>query len=244
MLIFGVYFVKNALMKNFLVFISLLSTLFFSAQMIGSVEDSVSVNKIPGLIPQKINGKFGYVNHKRQFVISPKFGLAMFYNEDCNLLNSLNKKAQKFGTKDFATVELNDEAYRINKSGKTVYKYVKKDLAKCPAEYKVQKYKAYIMQGFYGIVDKDSINEADFRDFVIYPQYQRLHVMEGDDINNPMIVAVYNNKFGVITKTGKIVIPFIYNDIKLNYSWKLGKMFEVSVDNKEYFYVDENNVAY
>lgn len=230
--------------NRFLLIFSLFSALFYSAQMANSTSDSVLVNKIPDLIPQKINGKVGYVNHNREFVIAPKFHIAMFFNPDCNLLNSSNPNAKKYGTKDFATVELNEIAYRINKSGKIVYKYEKKDLAKCTTPYKAQKYQAYVMKGFYGLVDKDIINEADYRDFVIYPQYQRLHVMEGDDIDNPMIVAVYNNKFGVITKTGKVVIPFIYADIKMNYSWKLGKMFEVSVDGKEYFYVDENNVAY
>lgn len=231
-------------MNKFLIIISFFSAFLFSAQMPELAVDSISANKIPDLIPQKMNGKVGYVDHHREYVIAPKFNLAMFFNPDCNLLHSSNPKAKKFGTKNYATVEINEIAYRINKTGKTVYKYEKKDLAKCPREYKTQKYKAYIMQGFYGLVDKDSINEGDYRDFVIYPQFQRLHVMEGDDINNPMIVAVYQNKFGVIDKTGKVIIPFVYADIKLNFSWKLAKMFEVSVDSKEYFYVDENNVAY
>ncbi|MGS0748392.1 WG repeat-containing protein [Halpernia sp. GG3] len=226
------------MMKTFFFNFIFLTTLF-SAQ-----NDSGRINKVPDLIPQKINGNFGYVNHKRKYVIAPKYNLAMFFNSDCNLLNSKNKKVRLFGGSGYATVEENKIAYRINKSGKKVYKYITKDLAKCPSEYKAQKYKAYIMHGFFGLVDKDSINEGNYKDFVIYPQYQRLHVMEGDDINNPMIVAVYNNKFGVIDKNAKVIIPFIYADIKLNYSWFLGKMFEVSVDNKEYFYVDENNMAY
>lgn len=239
MLIFGFYFVAKAFMKTIFLFNFLFFTVLFQAQT-----DSASVNKIPDLIPQKMNGKVGYVNHNREYVIAPQFHLAMFFNPDCNLLNSKNKKAKKFGLPDYATVEENKIAFRIDKNGKKVYKYVKKDLEKCPAEFKAQKYKAYIMQGFYGLVDKDSINEGNYKDFVIYPQYQRLHVMEGDDIENPMIVAVYNNKFGVINKTGKVIIPFVYADIKLNFSWLLGKMFEVSVDSKEYFYIDENNAAY
>jgi hypothetical protein len=226
-------------MKTVFGLIFIISTYFCSAQT-----DSTRVNKIPDLIPQKMNGKVGYVNHKREYVIAPQFHLAMFFNSDCNLLNSQNVKAKKFGSPKYATVEENEIAYRIDKKGNKVYKYNKKDFAKCPSMIKTQKYKAYIMNGFFGLVNKDSINEGNYKDFVIYPQYQRLHVMEGDDINNPMIVAVQNNLFGVIDKTGKTIIPFIYSDIKLNYSWLLGKMFEVSVDGKEYFYVDENNMAY
>ena len=226
-------------MKNFFLF----NLIFLSVFLFGQ-KDSISINKIPDLIPQKMNGKVGYVNHDREYVIQPQFHLAMFFNPDCNLLNSKNTKVKKFGSANFATVEENEISYRINKKGQKVYKYDKKDSAKCPVENKTQKYKAYIMQGFFGLVDKDSINEGNYKDFVIYPQYQRLHVMEGDDVNNPMIVAVQNNLFGVIDKNGKTIIPFIYSDIKLNYSWLLGKMFEVSVDSKEYFYVDENNVAY
>lgn len=235
-------FCNEIFMKQFLAFGFLFFVLFSYGQMAST--DSIKVNKIPDLIPQKIDGKVGYVNQQREFVIKPQFGLAMFYNPDCNLINSSNKKAQKFGSADYATVEENKTAYRINKKGVKVYKYLKADLGKCPVEYKTQTYKAYVMQGYFGLVDKDSINEGDYREFVIYPQYQRLHVMEGDDIDNPMIVAVHNNKFGVIDKHAKVIIPFVYSDIKLNYSWKLAKMFEVSADSKEYFYIDENNVAY
>lgn len=229
--------------KIFLLNVFLLIGLSYAQANI-SKQDTLYSTAIPDLIPQKINGKIGYVNHKSEFVIAPQFNLAMFFNEDCNLLNSNNAKAKVFGTPDYATVEYNKVAYRINKKGKRVYKYESKDLVKCPSQFKSQKYKAYVMQGFYGLVQKENINERDYREFVIYPQYQRLHVMESDDIENPMIVAVYNNKFGVIDKNAKVIIPFVYNDIKLNYSWKLGKMFEVSVQDGEYFYVDKNNKAY
>ena len=59
-----------------------------------------------------------------------------------------------------------------------------------------------------------------------------------------MIVAVKNDMFGVVDKKNKIVVPFIYNDIKTNLSWKTAHLFEVSKDGKEYFFVDEKNKAY
>jgi hypothetical protein len=55
-----------------------------------------------------------------------------------------------------------------------------------------------------------------------------------------MIVASKNNVFGVMDVNGKVIIPFEYSNIKRNFSWKLGKMFEVSKDGKNYYYVDAN----
>jgi hypothetical protein len=46
-----------------------------------------------------------------------------------------------------------------------------------------------------------------------------------------MIVASKNNVFGGGCEW-KVIIPFEYSDIKRNFSWKLGKMFEVSKDGK------------
>lgn len=206
--------------------------------------DSLKYENIPALIPQKVNEKFGYVDHQKKMVIPAQYDLAMFFGKDCNLSNSMNRKIRKFGSDNYATVEIDKIAYRIDKNGKKVYQYKLEDLGKCPAEYLEQKYKAYVMNGFYGLVDRDYINENNYKEFVIYPQFQRLHVMEGDDIENPMIVAVYNNRFGVINKKAEVIIPFIYKDIKFNFSWKQAHMFEVSEDGQNYFYIDENNRAY
>jgi hypothetical protein len=59
-----------------------------------------------------------------------------------------------------------------------------------------------------------------------------------------MIIASKNNVFGVVDVNGKVIIPFEYSDIKRNFSWKLGKMFEVSKDSKNYYYVDSQNKTY
>ncbi|MBB4808012.1 hypothetical protein HNP38_003352 [Chryseobacterium defluvii] len=208
--------------------------------------DLIILNKdVPVLIPQKREDKFGYINQKGKFLIQPEYHIAVFFAEDCNLLNSPNEKVRKFGTKEYATVEKDMISYRINQAGKRVYEYKTDDLGKCKSEFKQQQYQAYVLNGFYGIIEKAKfVNAADYRDYHIYPQYHYLHIMEGDDVSNPMIVASYNDRFGVIDVNNKVVIPFEYSNIKRNFSWKLGRMFEVTKDGTNYYYIDANNKAY
>jgi len=198
---------------------------------------------LPSLIPQKIDGKAGYINQEGKIVISPEYHIAMFFSEDCNILNSPSKNARVFGSAEYATVEKNNISYRINKKGKRVYQYKNSDLGKCSQPYVMSKYKAFTLNGIYGLVSKENIDVGGYKDFDIYPQYQMLYVLESDR-ENPMIIAVMNNKFGVVDKNNKIIIPFIYDDIKTNLSWKTAHLFEVSNDGKNYFYVDKNNKAY
>lgn len=198
---------------------------------------------LPSLIPQKIDQKSGYINQNGKMVITPEYHIAMFFSEDCNLLNSPNKKARVFGSADYATVEKNKISYRINKKGTRVYQYKKSDLGVCSQPYEMHKYKAFTLNGMYGLVSKDSIDLGGYKDFDIYPQYQMLYVLESDR-ENPMMIAVRNNKFGIVDKQNKVIIPFVYADIKMNLSWKTAHLFEVSKDGKNYLYVDKNNKAY
>ena len=209
--------------------------------------DLVIINKdLPVLIPKKKDGKFGYVNQKGKFIISPEYHIAVFFYEDCNLLNSPNEKVRKFGTKDYATVEKDLISYRIDQKGKRVYEFKDKDLGQCKFEpYKQQLFQAYVSNGFYGIIEKSKfVNAADYRQYQIYPQYQYLYIMEGDDTADPMIVASNNDRFGVIDVNNKVIIPFEYSNIKRNFSWKLGKMFEVTKDGTNYYYIDADNKTY
>lgn len=200
---------------------------------------------IPLLIPQRSNDNFGYINQNGQFVIKPEYHIAMFFAEDCNLLNSPNPKAKKFGTAQFATVEKNNISYRIDKTGKKAYQFKNEDLGKCQAEFKKQLFHAYILNGHYGIIEDATFsNPSDRSQFKIYPKYEYLHILEGDDLTNPMIVASHKDKFGIIDVNNNIIIPFEYSDIKRNYSWKLGRMFEVTKDDKTYYYIDANNKSY
>lgn len=202
--------------------------------------------ELPLLIPKKKEGNFGYVNQKGKFIIQPEYHIALFFYEDCNLLNSPNEKLRKFGTAEYATVEKDEISYRIDKKGKRVYQYKQPDLGKCiHKEYVQQLFQAYTMNGFFGIIEKSTFKDPkDYRQFKIYPQYDYLYILEGDDVAHPMIIAAKNNVFGVIDVNGNVVIPFEYADIKRNFSWKLGKMFDVSKDGKNYYYVDSKNKTY
>ncbi len=84
----------------------------------------------------------------------------------------------------------------------------------------------------------------DYRQFVIYPQYEYLYILEGNDLANPMIVASHNDKFGIIDAQHHIIVPFEYSDIKRNFSWKLAHLFEVTENGTDYFFVDIQNKRY
>lgn len=202
-------------------------------------------DSIPALIPQKKDNKFGFVNQKGKVIIPYQYSNVGFFAEDCNLLNSANEKVKKYGSKEYASVRKDGVDYRITMAGKIAYKYKDSDLVKCPFEFKEQLYHSYVRQGYYGVIDRSKFeNEVDYRHYIIYPQYQYLHIMEGDDLKNPMIIAAVDNKFGVIDINNKVIIPFEYSDIKRNFSWKLARLFEVTKDGKNYFYVDDKNKAY
>lgn len=202
-------------------------------------------DSIPALIPQKREGTFGFINQKGKLMIKNAYSNVGFFTEDCNLLNSPTEKVRKYGSSKYASVRINDVDYRIDQFGKRVYQFKTEDLGKCDLEFKSQLFHAYIMNSAYGIIEDSKFeNPGDYRQFTIYPQYEYLHIMEGDDLKNPMIIASKNNKFGVIDINQKVIIPFEYVDIKRNYSWKLARLFEVTRDGKNYYYVDADNKAY
>ncbi|WP_312767110.1 WG repeat-containing protein [Epilithonimonas sp.] len=200
-------------------------------------------DQIPELIPQSVNQKFGYIDQSGNFIISPEYHIAMFFSEDCNLLNSPNKNVAIFGSSDYATVEKDEVSYRIDKKGNRVYRYRQSDLGRCVSSYHSSVYKVFALNGSYGLVSKKDVDITGYKDFNIYPQYQMLYVLQGD-MESPMIVAVKNDKFGIVDKNNKTIVPFIYEDIKTNLSWKTANLFEVSKDGEEYFFIDRNNNAY
>ena len=59
-----------------------------------------------------------------------------------------------------------------------------------------------------------------------------------------MIIAVHNDMFGIVDVNNNIIVPFIYEDIKRNFSWKLARLFEVTQNGVDYFYVDQHNQRY
>lgn len=208
--------------------------------------DLIKINdSIPALIPFKKDGKSGFVNQKGKVIIAPIYSNVGFFTEDCNLLNSPNSTVKKFGIQDYASVRLNGEDYRIDSGGKRLYHFKEDDLGQCPSQFKAQLFHAYIMNESYGIIEDSKFHDAsDYRQFSIYPQFDYLYILEGDDLKNPMIIAVKNDQFGIIDTTGKTIVPFEYADIKRNFSWKLGRLFEVTKDGENYFFIDRDNKAY
>lgn len=208
--------------------------------------DLIKINdSIPALIPQKIEGKFGFINQKGKIIIKPEYSNVGFFTEDCNLLNSPNPKTKVFGSNKFASVRLDGLDFRINQAGKRVYQFKDNDLGKCKSEIKAQLFHGYILGKYYGIIEDSKFEDpSDYKQFTIYPQYDYLHILEGDDLKDPMIIAVRDDRFGIIDINNKIIIPFQYSDIKRNYSWKLARLFEVTEDGQNYFYIDMDNHRY
>lgn len=235
-------------MKRFFNSATLCTAIFFSLAQAKAIKTSKgfhpkSQDSIATLIPQKKQGKYGFITRHKQLAIPHIYSNVGFFTEDCQLLNSPNPEIRKFGSKAYASVRFQGNDYRIDKQGNRVYQFKNIDKGKCLLEeYKPQKFFAYVQNGLYGVVSRSS--STGKREYIIYPEYEYLHIMEGNDLNQPMIIAVRNGKFGVINIKNEIVIPFIYQDIKRNFSWKLARLFEVTKDNKNYYYVDVSNVAY
>ena len=197
------------------------------------------------LIPQKSDGKFGFINTEGKVIIPHLYSNVGFFAEDCQLQNSPNPKVRVFGSAKYAAVRYLGKDYRISKSGKRVYAYRDNDLGKCPHEFRKQLFHAYVFNDNYGIIEDSRFeNPGDYRQFTIYPQYDYLHILEGDDLENPMIIAAKNNRFGIIDINNRVIVPFEYSDIKRNFSWKLAQLFEVTKDGQNYFFIDIQNKAY
>lgn len=202
-------------------------------------------DSIPVLIPHEVNGKYGFVGQNGKTIITPEYSNVGFFDEDCRLKNSPNPKVQKFGSHQYASVRKDKTNYRIDQRGNKVYTFKDSDLGKCSSDYRKQIFHAYLKNGFYGIIEDSRFqNPEDYRHYTIYPQYQYIHILEGDDLHHPMIIASQNDRFGVIDIHNKIIIPFEYADIKRNLSWKTARLFEVSRDGMHFFFVDTDNKAY
>ena len=250
------------MMKKTISFFCIVMSMFFYGQSKKSVKKPLSYNltyakpsnssdlvksydEIPDLIPKRVNGRLGYVNQNGKMIIQPEYKFGTFFWEDCNLLNSPNENVRKFGSNEYASVTIGETDYRIDKLGRKVYTFKQDDLGKCNSTYRKQIFSSYTQQGFYGLVDVANFhNPNDYKQFKIYPQYQYLHVLESEDLQNPMIIVSQNDLFGIIDVNGKVIIPLEYADIKRNFSWKMANMFEVSKDGNNYYFIDDKNRSY
>ena len=235
--------------RNLLSAFMLIPVILFSQSTQGNVSfdkehpKPVIRKTVASLIPKKVRGQYGFINQNTKWVIPAKFSNVGFFAEECTLLNSPNENVRLFGSSKYASVMKNGKDYRIDQDGKIVYEFKSSDRGKCNGTFQKQLYYGYSKNEKYGVV-KLSGKSGIVKNFQIEPQYQLVHIMEGDDLENPMIVAVKNDKFGVVDKYNKMVVPMIYQDIKRNFSWKLSGLFEVTLDGKNYFFVDVNGNAY
>ncbi len=197
---------------------------------------------VAGLIPKKTKGLYGFINQNSKTVIAPAYSNVGFFTEECTLLNSPNEQVRLYGSDNYASVIKNGKDYRIDKTGKTVYEFKKADLGKCSNAFVKQVYYGYSENGKFGI--SKTVQSTGAKYMQIAPQYQLVHVMEGNDVENPMILVVKDDKFGVVDKDNNIVVPVVYADIKRNFSWKLAGLFEVTKDGNNYFFVDTRNNRY
>lgn len=235
-------------MKFYYLFFCFIPLCFFSQN---SAEENLSViisngtsNKskvIADLIPKKSKGLYGFINQNSKMMIPPKYTNVGFFTEDCTLLNSPKAAVKKFGSADYASAIRNGKEVRIDKNGRTVYEVKKADLGKCTHAFVKQKYYGFSENGVFGIKNSENHYKNSIQ---ILPQYQLVHIMEGDDLENPMIIVVKNDLFGIVDKNNNVIVPIIYSDIKRNFSWKLAGLFEVTKDGKNYFYVDVKNNRY
>ncbi|MBS1548511.1 MAG: WG repeat-containing protein [Bacteroidetes bacterium] len=197
------------------------------------------------LIPFHLKGKYGFKTPEGTIAIPPQYNNVCFFAEDCRLMNANNEDVKIFGSSDYASVQENGKDYRIDRKGKKVYQYNDADLGKCTNNYVKQKYLVYKYHNQFGLIEYEQYTEDEEKQlFKIHPQYEFIHVLEGKNIDAPLLIASKNNRFGVIDTNNQIIIPFEYVDIKRNYSWKLGHLFEVSKDGNRFYFINVNNKAY
>ena len=211
------------------------------------VETDRQTNGYPvaSLIPFQQKGKYGFKDQNGSIAIPIVYNNVCFFAEECRILNSPNESIRKFGSSDYASVQLGNNQYRIDKDGNKVYTFKDDDLGKCISNYQKQHYLAYIVNGKYGLIEYDKYTEDEHQqEFKIQPEYDMIHVLEGNDLENPMLIAGKGNKFGIIDINNNIIVPFDYADIKRNYSWKLASLFEVSKDGHRFYYIDNQNKVY
>ena len=212
----------------------------FSAKDYEKLNDS-----IPALIMKRENAKIGFVNQKGKWIVKPEYNFGNFFFEDCHLQNSPNSKIRKYGSANYASVTIGEKDFRIDKTGKRVYQFKNEDLGECTSTYQAPKFYGYNYRGFYGVVnDKNFSTPEQSQTFTIYPQYTELFILESKDKNNPMIIAESIGLFGVIDIRNNIIIPFEYENIKKNFSWRIANLFEVTKDGTNYYFIDANNKEY
>lgn len=178
------------------------------------------------LIPILVNDKYGFCDKDGRIVIAPKFDEAEPFV--INKLYYIINKDKNYGKADFATVKLKDKYYRINKSGKLVFKFNPDEIEEV-REYKKPVYKEFNEGNKKGIKLDSTVIINCLYDEIYHPDFY--------DNEFPFRVKK-DNKYGMIDTNGKLLIPAIYDDIYYNYrDYISAGLLKVRQGNK-IFYID------
>ncbi|MBO9700370.1 MAG: WG repeat-containing protein [Sporocytophaga sp.] len=178
------------------------------------------------LIPILVKGKFGFCDKEGRIVIAPKFDDAEPFV--INMLYYIFNKDKIYGKADFATVKLKDKYYRIDKSGKPVFKFNPDEIEQV-REYKEPVYKEFEEGDKKGIKLDSTVIINCLYDEIYHPDFYYKEF--------PFRVKK-DNKYGIIDANGKLLIPVIYDDIYYNYrDYISAGLLKVRQENKV-FYID------
>ncbi|MDY3318273.1 WG repeat-containing protein [Riemerella anatipestifer] len=196
--------------------------------------------KIPDTILYVKNNKFGYYDLKNKKVISKaKFDKAYLFQYDEILGYQDDTIDVKFSANDYATVTIAKSEYRIDKTGKIVYKFPKKMLL--PPPFSNEKSKYYTYSEYIGRHNqKWGIKSKEDKNQITNPEYDNLNELYMFDPNNSKFIAKKNGKFGVIDFQGNIIIEIKYDYLynPREYVWEEDGTILVVKENKKWKVID------
>lgn len=217
-------------MKNiyFLTMSLLFVNLMFSQQL--KVKDC---NTAPEIIPFITKeGKMGYCNKNGSVLVEAKFDYAGTFSFDFELYISNN--AQQYATKEYATVKIDQQRYRIDEDGIIVLNYQDVDfnLSECCAT--VNRENKIITKE---VNNKKSFTVVNSSGVIIIPTgYDFIDYIYYIDKNSDYFKVMKNKKYGVVNKNNEILIPLEYSSLdnmNANVKFEDGIIFIGKKENKQ-----------
>jgi len=179
----------------------------------------VVITKIAFSNSEKSGIKYGYVDKTGKMVIKPQFdkagdfheGLAYACNSKCGYINKIGKfvispqfdTAENF-SEGLAALEINKKWGYIDKTGKFVIKPV------FNYGYEFKEGLAYVNSLSVTTIKNEYINKAG----KIIIKESNYKITPSIFIDNMSLIEI-NNKYGFINRTGKIIIPAVFDNTKL-----------------------------